>query len=125
MTNINFDGYRILKLNFENEKILRDGNYEVFSTYNTKVDYDEENNKCTCIYTLLMKTDCSDIDFNVEIKIIGFFTYAQGSDKKEVHIDVAKKLYPYLQSSVTSLMNTVGLPNFILPDFQLTVNDVN
>ena len=124
MANVKLDAYRIAKLQFCNEVIDTDKeNLEINSMIKTSVNYDEDNKKCLCSYLLEMRPKETDVDFKIEVKVVGSFSY-DGDDKKAIHVEAAKKLYPFLQSSTSSLMAIIGIPNFILPDFDISEDDV-
>jgi preprotein translocase subunit SecB len=77
-----------------------------------------------CTYTLKMSPDRENVQFNVEVVISGVFSYDKHDDKKEVHVEVSRRLFPYLQSTTSALMAVAGLPNFVIPENELRVEDV-
>lgn len=116
--------YKIFKLIFDNSVIDTDEEFQIQTNVNSHVNYDEENGKCLCTYTLKITNDREDIPFNVEVVVSGIFSYDKNDDKKEVHVDVSRRLFPYLQSTTSALMAMAGIPNFVVPENELTVEDV-
>ncbi|MBE6815302.1 MAG: hypothetical protein E7522_07645 [Ruminococcaceae bacterium] len=121
---VNFEGSKIIKLNFSNERVEKEGPFNINNTFNTHVNYDEEQKKCNCIYEIFMETPDEDVDFSLEFKMLGFFSY-DGDDKKQIHLEATKVLYPYVQTAVMNLMNSFGYPNFLLPPLELSIDDIN
>jgi preprotein translocase subunit SecB len=121
---VNFEGSKIIKLNFSNERVEKEGPFSINNRFNMTVDYDEENKHCTCIYEMLMETPDENVDFSLEFKMLGFFSY-DGDDKKQIHLEATRTLYPYVQTAVMNLMNSFGYPNFLLPPLDLSEEDVN
>ena len=52
------------------------------------------------------------------------FSYDKNDDKKEIHIEVSRRLFPYLQSTTSALMAMAGIPNFVVPENELKIEDV-
>lgn len=116
--------YEISKLIFDNSIIDNNEEFQIQTNVNSHVNYDEENEKCVCTYTLKMSPDRENVQFNVEVVISGVFSYDKHDDKKEVHVEVSRRLFPYLQSTTSALMAVAGLPNFVIPENELRVEDV-
>ena len=121
---VSFEGSKVIKVNFSNERVEKNGSFDINSTFSTSVNYDENNKKCTCIYETRMKSSDELVDFEFEFKILGFFSY-DGSDKKKIHLEILKTFYPYVQTSVMNLMSSFGYSNFMLPPLELSEEDVN
>lgn len=116
--------YKILKLIFDNSVINTNEEFQIQTNVNSHVNYDEEYEKCVCTYTLKITTDKEDLPFNVEVVVSGVFSYDKHDDKKEIHVEVSRKLFPYLQSTTSALMAMAGIPNFVVPEKELKVEDV-
>lgn len=121
---VNFEGNKIIKLSFSNERIEKEGAFDIKNQFNVSVNYDEDNKKCVCIYETHMETPDEKVDFNFDLSMLGFFSY-EGTDKKEIHLEVIKVMQPFVQTTVMNLMNSFGYPNFLLPPFELSEEDVN
>jgi len=123
MANVKLESYQVLKLNYSNESNLQN-KIEVKTSINTNVSYDREDSKCFCTYSLIVQDVKEKNEFNIEVKVKGVFTFAEAENKREVHVEAARKLYPYLQTTASSLFSTIGIPNFILPEFAMKLEDV-
>lgn len=124
MVKTNLLDYRVFKLIFDNSVLDTDEEFQIKTNVNSHVNYDEENERCVCTYTLRITTDKEDIPFNVEVVISGVFSYDKNDDKKEIHIEVSRRLFPYLQSTTSALMAMAGIPNFVVPENELKIEDV-
>lgn len=124
MNNIVFEGSKILKFEFINEKVEREGSFEIGNTLNFSVNNDEENKKCNCVCTLEMQSNDPQIEFIVNLKMVGFFSH-ELDDKNQLHIQTTNEFFPYVQSTVSSLMTTFGFPNFMLPTIRFSEEDVD
>ena len=121
---VNFETSKVIKVDFLNERVEKDGPFDINSTFNTSVNYDDENKKCVCVYETYMESPDEKVDFKFEFKILGFFSY-EGEDKKKIHVEAMQAFYPYVQTSVMNLMSAFGYPNFMLPKLVLSEEDVN
>lgn len=124
MVKTNLLDYRVFKLIFDNSVLDTDEEFQIKTNVNSHVNYDEENERCVCTYTLRITTDKEDVPFNVEVVISGVFSYDKNDDKKEIHIEVSRRLFPYLQSTTSALMAMAGIPNFVVPENELKIEDV-
>jgi len=115
--------YKILKLVYENN-ITKDEDIKINTTTNSNVNYNEAEKKCICTYSVKMVADSKNDPLKVEVVIAGIFDFDVEEDKRKIHIEVSKKLFPYLQSTTSSLMALVGIPNFILPENEIKLEDV-
>ena len=65
------------------------------------------------------------VDFQVHFSMAGIFEYNTDIDRKMIHVEVYRKLFPYLQAALTSFLTVVGFPNFVLQEFDLREDDIN
>ena len=116
--------YKIFKLIFDNSVVDSDEELQINTTINSHVDYNDEDEKCICTYSLKISADKKEIPFNVEVVTSGIFSFDKNDDKREIHVEVSRKLFPYLQSTTSSLMAMAGIPNFVVPENELQIEDV-
>ncbi len=120
--------YKIFKLNYENdvlnEQQIENEELKLNTSLETNVNCNEKEGTGICTYTLKMFSENENILFNVEIVLSGLFSYDKNEDRKEIHVEIAKKVFPYLQSKTSFLMAMIGIPDFILPEPELEPNDV-
>lgn len=106
----------------ENEK--KSIELKIKTQFSSVVMYDKDNNKCKCITTAELKPEELDVNFNVSISVSGIFTCNEIKDRKELHIVACKKLFPYVQTSITSFMTLVGFPNFLVEEPEVDISEV-
>ena len=120
--------YKIFKLNYENdvlnEQQIENEELKLNTSLETNVNCNEKEGTGICTYTLKMFSENENILFNVEIVLSGLFSYDKNEDRKEIHVEIAKKVFPYLQSKTSFLMAMIGITDFILPEPELEPNDV-
>ena len=124
MVNVDLKAHKILKLTYCNEKNTQEQNIQIESTLSTNANYDTKSSLCFCTYVLTMASTSEKSDFKIEIKLVGIFSYSTQDEKKEVHLESAKQLYPILQSTLSNLLKNANLSDIKLPEFNLTINDV-
>lgn len=88
------------------------------------VNYNEDVKRCKCVSTVKIEPQNMDVNFSAIISVAGVFDYGDMDERKEIHVGVCKKLFPYLQTATISFMNMVGIPNFILEEPMLEVEAV-
>jgi len=88
------------------------------------VNYDDENGRCKCVTTVIIAPQNVQVDFKLEICVAGIYDYEKGSNHKEIHIAACKKLFPHVQSRVMSFMTLVGIPDFMIDEPVVSVEDV-
>lgn len=119
---------KIEKIIFDNNIVIPDTpgavDIQIGSNIFTNVNYDEENGRCKCMTSVDITPQNLQVDFRMHICVAGIFDYEKGADRSEVHVAACKKLFPHVQSRVISFMTLVGIPNFILEEPDVKVEDV-
>ena len=101
-----------------------DTNIKIKTNISSTVNYDIENKKCQCITTTNFIPELDSVDFNVSISVVGIFECTDLSDRKKTHVEVCKKLFPYVQTTITSFMTLVGFPNFMVEEPQIDTEKI-
>ena len=119
---------KVENISFENNIIIPDANapvnIEVTTNISSIVKYDDSNARCKCATTVEIAPKNTDVDFKVLICVVGIFEYSRDDNRKEIHVAACKKLFPHVQSRVTSFMTVVGFPNFVVEEPLVSVDDV-
>lgn len=124
MSDMKLMGYKIDKVEYINELDNKENQFEIGTSFSTRVNYSDDDNSCICTYILKIIPRNSDVDFGVEIVISGLFNDCKKMDKKDIHVSAANKLFPYLQTLTNNLMNTFGIPGFILQEHRISKEDI-
>lgn len=115
--------YKVNKLVYENH-IINEKKFEIASNIQAKVNYDKVNHKCLCTYNIKMFDKENIQPFNIEVEIIGFFSYSDDMKKEDVHISVAHELFSYLRSTVSSLTAAAGITPIIIPQHNISIDEI-
>lgn len=122
MDNIQMLMYKTNKLYYENNSKI--DKIEIGSNYQSKVEYDEINHKCLCTYNVKIFDKDNAKQFNIEVEIIGVFSYPENESKENVHVAVTHELFSNLRSAVISLTAMAGITPILIRPNNITVNDV-
>lgn len=124
MSDMKLMGYKIDKVEYINELDSKEQKFEIGVSFSTRVKYADDNSGCVCTYGLKIVPIDSDVSLSIEIAISGLYNYDEKMDKKDIHVTAANKLFPYLQSITNNLMNTFGMPGFILQENKISKEDI-
>lgn len=128
MENLKLLDVKIEKIVFNNNIVIPKNtgtvDIQIGSSICTNVNYDEENGLCKCMTSVDITPQNIQVDFRMFICVAGIFEYEKGANRSDIHIAACKKLFPNVQSSITSVMTLVGIPNFILEEPDVKVEDV-
>ena len=128
MQDLNLIEVKVENISFENNIVIPGANspvnIEVTTNISSVVKYDDNNARCKCATSVEIAPQNNDVDFKVFVCIVGIFEYGRDDDRKEIHIAACKKLFPHVQSRVTSFMTVVGFPNFVVEEPHVNVDDV-
>lgn len=116
MVTVNLMSQRVQEVHFTNH-ITKSGQIQLESGFNFHVDYAADNQRCVAkLYQSARMKDDPDRLF-VSVEIIGVFQLSGVVDdesKREAHVQCYNQLFPYLQSVVTQLAASSGMPGFLM-----------
>ena len=119
---------KIEKITFINDIFIPDVNghvdIKIGTKISSKVNYNLQEKKCKCTTTVELAPINYDVNFKVEISVVGIFDLGENKDNKQIHVEACKKLFPHVQSRVASFMTMAGMPNFTIEEPQIDVEDV-
>lgn len=116
-TNIKMKGYKVSELNFVNS--LENGAQVKFSnkyTYNVKYS---NTNVCIGQLTAEMFDKEKPEKFGIKIVVEALFEYNTELEKEKIHVETFKSVFPFARSIVSSVSVNAGVPQIILPDFDI------
>ena len=58
-------------------------------------------------------------DFHIKVKMVGIFTFKEGSDKDLLHVETFDILLPYVRALISTLTVNAGIPPIILPNITM------
>lgn len=132
METIKFIKQRISKIEYscKQKKDTQDKQFdkgiEFINTVNSNVSYNEDKSSCLCRMTFsFYPKNEDDTDLYANVVVEGAFEYDVAADKKEIHVNTAKTLYPYLRKTVTDIFKIIGFADFELPDIEFSVDLVS
>lgn len=113
MADLVMNAYKVQTLtftnNFENGSKLK-----LEHKYSYSVNY-TQNGICRGELTV----DVHDADepehFCAKAVVLGFFSFSEKLDRKQIHIGSFKELFPYAKALITTLSANSGVPPIILP----------
>lgn len=116
MVTVNLVTQRVREVHFINH-ISKNGQIQLSSSFNFKVNYAADNSKCTAtLYQSVQMKDDPDTLF-ISAEITGIFNLqgiVDDETKKDAHVQCYDQLFPYLQSTVAQLATASGMPGFQL-----------
>ncbi len=120
---LKLEAYKATQILFENKLEGPDQQIQVKQRFNTRVNYFEEN-KCACIYEVVVTDVSEKLPFKIVVEIAGIFSHNEMS-KTDIHIEATRQLYPYLKSTVSLVTALAGAPPFILQPHAVAAEDIH
>lgn len=116
MANAHLMSQKVQEVHFVN-KLEKSGQIQLQSGFNFNVNFSKDGQRCVArIYQSIKDQDGGEIIF-LSAELVGAFTcdgVVTDEDKKQVHTQCYDQLFPYVQNTVTTLMNASGIPGFQL-----------
>lgn len=90
-------------------------NVQIGTKITSMLNYNADCSKCRCETTVELVPN-PQVNFGAKIVVTGIFECADIQDRKELHIEACKKLFPHVQVTTSSFMNMMGFPNFVVEE---------
>jgi preprotein translocase subunit SecB len=107
---------KVQEVHFTN-KLTKQGQIQLDASFTFHVNFAKDGERCIAkVYQSIKDKENSDQLF-VSVDIIGAFAckdVVTEEDKKQIHAQCYDQLFPYIQSTVQSLMQASGIPGFQL-----------
>ncbi len=113
-------GYRTLELSLNNQSAER-GSLELKHTFSYNVSYNEGQKKGLGFLNFVMKNEKTEGGLCIKVSLVADFVYSEGDDRKYIHKESFRQVFPYLRMTVTNLCSCAGIGGIIIPN--LTIND--
>ncbi len=119
-TVVDLRGYRTLELSLTNQSAER-GSLELKHTFSYNVSLNEPQYKGLGFLNFVMKNEKVEGGLTVKVSLVADFTYGPGDERKYIHKESFRQLFPYLRMTVTNLCSCAGMGGIIIPN--LNIND--
>ena len=113
-------GYRTLELSIKNQS-AQGGALELKHTFSYNVSLNTQQNKGLGFLNFVMKNEKTEGGLSVVVSLVADFKYASDDDRKYIHKESFRQLFPYLRMTVTNLCSCAGIGGIIIPN--LNIND--
>lgn len=114
MATVQLMQHRINEFHFTN-KITEQGQIRMNTSFSFNVNFLQDNSRCVAHVRQIIKDE--EDKLNLAVGMSGVFECG-GVDtdeaKKAVHAQCYDQLFPYIQSTISTLMQTAGIPGFML-----------
>ncbi|MEE3362383.1 MAG: protein-export chaperone SecB [Anaerovoracaceae bacterium] len=120
---LSFQGYQIVNIEFVNNE---DENTEVELGINNDhtVSYNHDDQVCISTDTVTIEDQKAPEKFRLAVTIHGEFSFEQGDDQREMHVQTYNEIFPFIRQSIASIMMTCGMPPFYIQPVQMTAENV-
>ena len=112
--------YRTLELSVSNQS-TSEGSIELKHTFSYNVSINASARKALGFLNFVMKNEKTAGGLNVKVSLVAEFSYGEEDERRYVHTESFRLLYPYLRMTVTNLCTCAGIGGIIIPN--LTIND--
>ncbi len=115
---------RVNEFHFTN-KITQQGQIKLNTTFTFNVNFLQDNTRCVAHIRQIIKSE--DDQLNLAVGMSGVFTCEDvdtDEEKKNVHGQCYDQMFPYIQSTIQTLMQTAGIPGFMLRKAVIDTNAV-
>lgn len=117
---VDLRGYRTLELSFTNQSAAA-GNIELKHTFSYNVSLNEAQKKGLGFLNFIMKNEKTEGGLCVKVSLVADFAYSEDDDRKFIHKESFRQVFPYLRMTVTNLCSCAGIAGIVIPN--LTIND--
>ena len=112
-------GYRTLELSVKNQSAQK-GALELKHTFSYNVSLNEAQKKGLGFLNFIMRDEKTESGLSVKVSLVADFSYST-DDRKYIHKESFRQLFPYLRMTVTNLCTCAGIGGIIIPN--LKIND--
>lgn len=127
MSQLSLIEIKVKKVSFINDVDVPEASGSINVQIETKItsvlSYNPDQSKCRCETTVEL-VPTPQVNFGATIVVAGIFECTDIQDRKELHIDACKKLFPHVQATTSSFMNMMGFPNFVVEEPVIDIANV-
>ena len=120
---VDLRGYRTLELSVTNQSVER-GNMELKHTFSYNVSLNSRENKGLGFLNFVMKNEKAEGGLCVKVSLVADIVYSADDDKKYIHKESFRQLFPYLRMTVTNLCSCAGIAGVVIPNLIISDDQI-
>ena len=117
---VDLRGYRTLELSVTNQSVEH-GSMELKHTFSYNVRLNAGENKGLGFLNFVMKKEKVEGGLCVRVSLVADIIFSADDDKRFIHKESFRQLFPYLRMTVTNLCSCAGIQGVMIPN--LRIND--
>ena len=111
-------GYRTLELSVKNQSSVG-GALELKHTFSYNVSLNAQQRKGLGFLNFVMKNEKTEGGLYLVVSLVADFTYAPEDDRKYIHKESFRQVFPYLRMIITNLCSCAGIGGMIIPNLRI------
>lgn len=120
---VTFLKYKVLELFLENQA-EPNKKIEIKHSFTYNVSYKADDSKCLGLLNFKITDKNDEKAFMIKVSMVSEFSYSPELDKKEIHKETFRQLFPYLRMTITNLTTLAGLPALVIPNIIIKDDDI-
>ncbi len=121
---VDLRGYRTLDLSLKNQS-KGGANVPLKHTFSYNVSLNPAEKKGIGFLNFSIKNDREEAGLSVRVSLVADFTYEEEDDRKFIHKESFRQLFPYLRMTVTNLCSCAGIGGIIIPNLKINDDQIN
>ena len=120
---VDLRGYRTLELSFSNQSVGV-GSVELKHTFSYNVSLNTAEKKGLGFLNFVMKNEKTEGGLCVKVSLVADFTYSEDDDRRYIHKESFRQVFPYLRMTVTNLCSCAGIAGIVIPNLQINDDQI-
>ena len=120
---VDLRGYKTLELSVNNQSEER-GSLELKHTFSYNVSLNEAEHKGLGFMNFVMKNEKTEGGLCVKVSLVAEFTYDEHDERKHIHKESFRQVFPYLRMTVTNLCSCAGIGGLIIPNLKISDDQI-
>lgn len=120
---VDLRGYRTIELSLKNQA-KAGARIPQKHTFSYNVSLNPQEKKGIGFLNFAIKSDAEDEGLSVRVSLVADFTYEEGDDRKYIHKESFRQLFPYLRMTVTNLCSCAGIGGIMIPNLKITDDQI-
>lgn len=119
---VELKGYKVNRLEIENN--VKPGvQLKLQNQLKYNVNYMDDNK--TCVGAMELRVLDSNLNpFEIKIQAVAEFTYGEGDEKADIHVQSFDQLFPFIRQIVHTVTSFTGIQGLMIPIMKLNKNTV-
>ena len=115
---VDLRGYRVLELSVKNQSAER-GSVQLKHTFSYNVSLNEGEHKGLGFLNFVMKNEQTEGGLSLKVSLVADITYSPEDDRKHIHKESFRQVFPYLRMTVTNLCSCAGIQGVMIPNLRI------